>query len=63
MDHHVTLPDGTGVDNALRVVPNADGAEIMFTVLQSAGMNDAQFAADAEHVRKDLATLKAILET
>lgn len=62
MDHHVTLPDGTGADNALRVIPNGDGAEVMFTVLQSPGMTDAQLAADADHVRKDLATLKGLLE-
>lgn len=62
MDHHVTLPDGTGVDNALRVIPNGDGAEVMFTVLQTPGMDNTQFAVDADHVRKDLAALKALLE-
>lgn len=61
-DHEVTLPDGTVVQNALRVVPNGDGAEVMFTLLRQPSMSDADFEADAAHVRKDLETLKAILE-
>jgi hypothetical protein len=50
------------VQNALRVVPNGDGCEVMFTLLQLEGMTDAQFAADAAHVAKDLATLKNLME-
>jgi hypothetical protein len=61
-DHDVTLPDGTVVQNALRVVPNGDGAEVMFTLLRQPSMSDADFEADAAHVRKDLETLKSILE-
>lgn len=62
IDHAVTLESGLKVDNALRVVPNGDGCEVMFTLLRLEGMSDAQFAADAAHVAKDLATLKALLE-
>ena len=62
-DHDVTMPDGTTVQNALRVVPNGDGAEVMFTLLRQSSMSDADFEADAAHVRKDLAKLKSILET
>lgn len=61
-DHEVTLPDGTVVQNALRVVPNGDGAEVMFTLLRQPAMSDADFESDAAHVRKDLETLKSILE-
>jgi len=61
-DHEVTMPDGTRVHNALRVVPNGDGAEVMFTLLRQPGMSDTDFEADADHVRKDLAKLKSILE-
>ena len=61
-DHEVTLPDGTTVQNALRVVPNGDGAEVMFTLLRQPSMSDADFEADAAHVRKDLDRLKSILE-
>jgi hypothetical protein len=62
-DHEVTLPDGTKVQNALRVVPNGDGAEVMFTLLRQPAMSDADFEEDAAHVRKDLAVLKSILES
>lgn len=61
-DHDVTLPDGTTVHNALRVVPNGDGAEVMFTLLRQPSMSDSDLEADAAHVQKDLETLKAILE-
>ncbi|MEJ6848371.1 SRPBCC family protein [Sinorhizobium fredii] len=62
VDHLVTLEDGAKVHNALRVVPNGDGAEVMFTLLRQTSMSDAQFAADAAWVEKDLAALKTILE-
>lgn len=61
-DHEVTLPDGTVVQNALRVVPNGDGAEVMFTLLRQPSMSDQDFEGDAVLVRKDLETLKSILE-
>lgn len=61
-DHDVTIPDGTTVHNALRVVPNGDGAEVMFTLLRQPAMSDADFEADAAHVAKDLGTLKTLLE-
>ncbi|AFL52751.1 hypothetical protein ABIE78_001360 [Sinorhizobium fredii] len=35
----------------------------MFTLLRQADMSDEQFAADAACVEKDLAALKAMLET
>lgn len=63
VDHLVTLENGLKVHNALRVVPNGDGAEVMFTLLRQADMSDEQFAGDAQWVAKDLATLKSILES
>lgn len=62
IDHTVTLPDGTVVENALRVVPNGDGAEVMFTLLRLPGTDDAAFAADAAHVARDLDTLARLME-
>jgi hypothetical protein len=61
-DHDVTMPDGTTVRNALRVVPNGDGSEVMFTLLRQPAMSDADFEADAVHVANDLGTLKTLLE-
>lgn len=62
IDHTVTLPDGLRVENALRIVPNGDGAEVMFTLLRQADMDDAAFAADAAHVARDLDALARLME-
>ncbi|ASW06804.1 polyketide cyclase [Rhizobium sp. 11515TR] len=62
IDHWVTLKSDLQVYNALRVVPNGDGCEVMFNVLQLAGMEATQFAADAAHVMRDLKTLKELME-
>lgn len=62
IDHTVTLESGLQVHNALRIVPNGDGCEVMFTLLRLPGMSEEQFAADAAHVLRDLETLKALME-
>ncbi len=62
IDHTVTEPSGRQFYNALRVTRNGDGCEVMFTLLRMHGVTDAQFAADAAHVARDLATLKALME-
>lgn len=62
LDHLVTLEAGVQVHNAMRVVPNGSGAEVMFTLLRQPGMSKEQFDSDAEWVQKDLNALKAQLE-
>ncbi|HVK91296.1 MAG TPA: SRPBCC family protein [Mycoplana sp.] len=62
IDHTVAMADGRVVHNALRVVPNGDGAEVMFTLLRLPGMDDAAFEADAAHVARDLQALKDLME-
>ena len=63
-DHYVKPVDGdTEVCVPMRVVANGDDAcEVIFTLNQLPEMSDARFADDAEMVRKDLATLKRVLE-
>lgn len=63
VDHRVTLESGVSVDNALRVVPNGSGAEVMFTLLKIDGLDDVAFERDAAMVLSDLKGLKAILES
>ncbi|MBP1857186.1 SRPBCC family protein [Rhizobium herbae] len=63
LDHLVTMESGLEVNNALRVVPNGDGAEVMFTLLKLPGMSEEQFDTDANWVQKDLSTLKKLLES
>ncbi|MCD1263575.1 polyketide cyclase [Shinella sumterensis] len=62
IDHTVILPDGRVVENALRIVPNGDGAEVMFTLLRQPDMDDAAFESDAAHVARDLDALAKLME-
>ena len=62
MDHDVELESGVTVHIPMRVVPNGEGSEFIFTLFRQLGMTDEQFAADGLAVEKDLATLKEVLE-
>lgn len=62
MDHDVELDSGVIVHNPMRVVPNGDGSEFIFTLLRQPGMSEEQFREDAQAVAKDLRTLKSLLE-
>lgn len=61
LDHDVQLPAGS-FHNPMRVVPNGDGCEILFTMLQLPDMTDEQFQADLETIRADLGILRSALE-
>ena len=62
LDHVVTLASGIAILSPMRVVANGAGSEVVFTLFQPPGMSDAEFAADAAMVERDLGTLKAVLE-
>lgn len=62
LDHDVTLPDGSVVHNAMRVVPSGEGSFVTFVLCRLPGVSAADFQKDAEHVTKDLAALKARVE-
>jgi hypothetical protein len=62
LDHVVTLPDGTAVTNPLRVVPNGDGCDVVFSLFQAPGGDLDSFESDAAAVVRDLARLKVLLE-
>jgi hypothetical protein len=62
LDHTVTLPSGARLTNPMRVIPNGDGSEILFTLIQHEDMTDQQFQEDAELVLGDLHTLRRLLE-
>ncbi len=61
-DHRVTIKPGVEVLNPVRVIPNGDGSEAMFTLFQPPGMSDEKFDADSALVEEDLKALKHILE-
>jgi uncharacterized membrane protein len=62
LDHDVTLPSGEKVYNPMRVFPNNDGSELVFTLYQRPGVSDQLFDEDAKAVAKDLEKLKVLLE-
>ena len=62
VDHDVKLESGVTIHNPMRVVPNRDGSEFIFTLIRQPGMSDAQFAKDKAAVEIDLKTLKDLLE-
>jgi len=63
LDHTVTLASGAEIQVPVRAVPNGGGCEVMFTLFRQPGMTDSVFARDADWVAKDLAALKALLES
>jgi hypothetical protein len=63
LDHDVTVPTGETVHNPIRVIPNGNGSEIVFTLFRRPGVTTAQFDQDAKTVEKDLRTLKRLLES
>jgi hypothetical protein len=62
LDHDVTLPSGEVIYNPMRVVPNGDGCEVVFSVRRLPDMSDEDFARDAGLVQADLTRLKHLLE-
>jgi hypothetical protein len=62
LDHDVTLSSGAKFFNPMRVFPNNDGSEVIFTLYRQAGMSDQKFADDAGSVERDLNKLKTLLE-
>lgn len=63
MDHDVRLESGVTIHNPMRVVPNGEGSEFVFTLIRQPGVSDEQFAQDKAAVEKDLKTLKHHLES
>lgn len=62
LDHDVTLPTGETVHNPMRVLPNARGSEVVFSVFRRPGVDDKKFRADTDAVKRDLQALKSLVE-
>ncbi|HEY5933045.1 MAG TPA: SRPBCC family protein [Kofleriaceae bacterium] len=62
LDHDVTLPAGETVHNPMRVLPNAHGSEVVFSVFRRPEVDDKKFRADTDAVKRDLQALKALVE-
>ena len=62
MDHYVDTGKGPVVYVPMRVIANAEGAEVLLTLFRQPDMTEQQFLADAEWVTRDLNALKALVE-
>jgi len=62
LDHDVTLLSGEKIYNPMRVFPNNDGSELVFTLYRRPGMSEQMFAEDSKMAAEDLKKLKSLLE-
>ena len=62
LDHEVTLPSGDVIYNPMRVVPNGDGCDVVFSLRRLPDMSSEDFERDAGLVQADLTRLKQVLE-
>jgi hypothetical protein len=62
LDHWVVLQSGEEIHIPVRILPNGDGCELMLTIFRRPGRSDADFAADADWVMRDLMAAKKLLE-
>jgi hypothetical protein len=63
LDHYVTFPGGETFYNPMRVVPDGDGSEVVFSVRRFGDISDSDFERDVATVAADLARLKEVLES
>jgi hypothetical protein len=61
-DHYVSPSTDVEIYVPLRAVANGDGCEVTLTLFRQPDMTDDQFAADLAAVRRDMDSLKTILE-
>jgi hypothetical protein len=62
LDHEVALPSGDVIYNPMRVIPNGDGCEVVFTLRRLPEMSVEDFERDAGLVQADLTRLKRLME-
>lgn len=63
LDHEVELENGYTFFNILRVVPNGQKSEIIFTLFRQPDMNQAKLDEDAQMIENDLMKVKELLES
>lgn len=63
LDYQVFMPGETqGPVTPVRLHPNQEGCELVFTWFQRPGVSDEQFASESEWAYSDLLRMKAYLE-
>ena len=61
LDHLVDFK-GKTFQNPMRVIPNKDGCDVMFTLFRHPGTSDKAYRDDAKTIEKDLMALKRLME-
>jgi carbon monoxide dehydrogenase subunit G len=62
LDHAVIPDDGVEIHVPMRILPSGSGSEVALTLYRQPGMTDEQFDEDAAWVKKDLETMKRVLQ-
>jgi len=62
LDHAVFEPGEPLLWTPMRVMPNEDGTELLFTFYQRPGSSEEQFQSAVEWITTDFLTLKSLLE-
>lgn len=61
-DHVVTIATGETFVNPMRVLPDGDGSELVFTLRRADGVTDEDYERDAATISGDLDEVRRILE-
>lgn len=62
LDHTVELENGQHIYVPMRVIKNAEGCSLLFTLLQGPHMDEHELAEDRAAITADLQRLKSMLE-
>jgi hypothetical protein len=62
LDHFVQLAPTVELHVPMRVIPNGEGSEVLFTLLQTEATSEEAFERDVRTVQRDLERLKRVLE-
>ncbi|UTF59033.1 SRPBCC family protein [Gilvimarinus sp. DA14] len=63
LDHTIRFASGASLTNPMRVLNNGDTSVLTFTVFQVNAMTEQQFKEDLRLVKKDLSTIRRLIET
>ncbi len=63
LDHDVTDPSGQTVHVPMRVIPDGEHSEVVFSLRRPPEMTDEEYARDRAAVVADLETLRDLLES
>lgn len=62
LDHAMFVPGEEPLWMPMRVTPNEEGTDLVFTFYQRPGMSEEEFASTIEWITTDFLALKALLE-